>query len=185
MLGESSKAAGDTLETSKRVKTEPNSSSAKQPQQPPLNLSSLKGDLRLTYGGRAAGLVDRYFRSMLDLAVFSSNATFLVRCRALGVVPREYRVDCRDIKYTHHVVRILDECSFRLMLADLDYNRLRRAQVSRLLERLHKDLGKVMSPEDLRRMVVLGEAKYKNIFEATRDKKRGIFAELRKEYGID
>ncbi|XP_077562797.1 uncharacterized protein LOC144178663 [Haemaphysalis longicornis] len=183
MLDESAKGAGDTLESSMLDKTELNDSSAKQP--PHVSPSSLKRHLRKTYGRRPMELVNRYFRSMFDLASYANNAAFLMRCRAMRIVPRAYRVDCRDIKNTRHVVRILDECSYRLMLADLDYNRLRKVQVSRLLERLHEKLEKIMSPEDLSSVVVLAKAKYENIFEATRDKQRGMFADLLKEYDID
>lgn len=184
MPEESNKAAGDTLETSALDKTEmSDTSSAKQ--QSHSSPSSLKRHLRKTYGRRPMELVNRYFRSMFDLASFANNAAFLMRCRAMRVVPRAYRVECRDIKNTRHVVRILDECSYRLMLADLDYNRLRKVQVSRLLERLHEKLEKIMSPDDLRNVVLLAKGKYENVFEATRDKQRAMFNDLLKEYDIE
>ncbi|KAH7946407.1 hypothetical protein HPB49_024547 [Dermacentor silvarum] len=186
MPEESNKAAGDTLETSALDKTEMSeTSSAKQQQQSHSSPSSLKRHLRKTYGRRPMELVNRYFRSMFDLASYANNAAFLMRCRAMRVVPRVYRVECRDIKNTRHVVRILDECSYRLMLADLDYNRLRKVQVSRLLERLHEKLEKIMSPDDLRNVVLLAKGKYENVFEATRDKQRAMFADLLKEYDIE
>ncbi|XP_077548050.1 uncharacterized protein LOC144160737 [Haemaphysalis longicornis] len=182
-MGESNKAAGDTHEMTMLDKTQLNGSLTKQPQQ--LSRSSLKRHLLKTYGLRPLDLVNRYFRSMFDVAVYASNAAFLMRCEAMRIVPREYRVDCRDIKYTHHVARILDECSFRLMLADLDYNQLRKLQKSRVLERLREKLEKVMSTEDLSSVVLMAEAKYETIFETTRDKQRGIFTDLLKEYDID
>ncbi|EEC00726.1 reverse transcriptase, putative [Ixodes scapularis] len=184
MLEDSNKAAGDTLETStldKHDMSESSGSNSKQHVSP----SSLKRYLRKTYGRRPMELVNRYFRSMFDLASYANNAAFLMRCRAMRVVPRAYRVDCREIKNSRHVVRILDECSYRLMLADLDYNRLRKVQVTRLLERLHEKLEKIMSAEDLSSVVVLSKGKYESIFEATRDKQRNMFAELLKEYEID
>uniref|UniRef100_A0A1E1WZW5 Putative reverse transcriptase n=1 Tax=Amblyomma aureolatum TaxID=187763 RepID=A0A1E1WZW5_9ACAR len=182
MPEESNKAAGDTMETSALGKDDKMSDTSANKQQSP---SSLKRHLRKTYGRRPMELVNRYFRSMFDLASYANNAAFLMRCRAMRVVPRVYRVECRDIKNTRHVVRILDECSYRLMLADLDYNRLRKVQVSRLLERLHEKLEKIMSAEDLRNVVVLAKARYENIFEATRDKQRAMFADLLKEYEIE
>uniref|UniRef100_G3MMN1 Uncharacterized protein n=1 Tax=Amblyomma maculatum TaxID=34609 RepID=G3MMN1_AMBMU len=181
MPEESNKAAGDTMETSALGKDDKMSDTSANKQSP----SSLKRHLRKTYGRRPMELVNRYFRSMFDLASYANNAAFLMRCRAMRVVPRVYRVDCRDIKNTRHVVRILDECSYRLMLADLDYNRLRKVQVSRLLERLHEKLEKIMSPDDLRNVVVLAKARYENVFEATRDKQRAMFADLLKEYEIE
>lgn len=182
MPEESNKAAGDTMETSALGKDDRMSETSANQQQSP---SSLKRHLRKTYGRRPMELVNRYFRSMFDLASYANNSAFLMRCRAMRVVPRVYRVECRDIKNTRHVLRILDECSYRLMLADLDYNRLRKVQVSRLLERLHEKLEKIMSPEDLRNVVILAKARYENIFEATRDKQRGMFADLLKEYEIE
>ncbi|XP_075748063.1 uncharacterized protein LOC142813982 [Rhipicephalus microplus] len=188
MPEESNKAAGDTLETSALDKTEMSetSSNKQQPQQQPhASPSSLKRHLRKTYGRRPMEMVNRYFRSMFDLASYANNAAFLMRCRAMRVVPRAYRVECRGIKNTRHVMRVLDECSYRLMLADLDYNRLRKVQVSRLLERLHEKLEKIMSPEDLRNVVLLAKGKYENVFEATRDKQRAMFNDLLKEYDIE
>lgn len=187
MPEESNKAAGDTLETSALDKTDMSETSAnkQQQQQSHSSPSSLKRHLRKTYGRRPMEMVNRYFRSMFDLASYANNAAFLMRCRAMRVVPRVYRVDCRDIKNTRHVVRILDECSYRLMLADLDYNRLRKVQVSRLLERLHEKLEKIMSSDDLRNVVLLAKGKYENVFEATRDKQRAMFNDLLKEYDIE
>ncbi|KAK8768410.1 uncharacterized protein LOC144135124 [Amblyomma americanum] len=182
MPGESNKAAGDTVGTSTLGKDDNMSEASANKQQSP---SSLKRHLRKTYGRRPMELVSRYFRSMFDLALYANNAAFLMRCRAMRVVPRTYRVECRDINNTRHVVRILDECSYRLMLADLDYNRLRKVQVSRLIERLHEKLQKIISPEDLRKVVVMAKARYENIFEATRDKQRAMFADLLKEYEIE
>lgn len=182
MLEESNKAAGDTMEMNALEKNDMSESSGSKQHVSP---SSLKRHLRKTYGRRPMELVNRYFRSMFDLAAYANNAAFLMRCRAMRVVPKAYRVDCQEIKNTRHVVRILDECSYRLMLADLDYNRLRKVQVSRLLERLHEKLEKIMSPEDLSSVVVLSKAKYENIFETTRDKQRNLFAELMKEYEIE
>ncbi|XP_064469402.1 uncharacterized protein LOC135384110 [Ornithodoros turicata] len=183
MLEESNKAAGDTLETSTNLDKSVGDMSETASKH--VSPSSLKRHLRKTYGRRPMELVNRYFRSMFDLAAYANNSAFLMRCRAMRVVPKVYRVDCRDIKNTRHVIRILDECSYRLMLADLDYNRLRKVQVTRLLERLHEKLEKIMSAEDLRNVVLLSKTKYEHIFEATRDKQRGMFAELLKEYEID
>lgn len=185
MLEEANKAAGDTLEAAMVDKKELHDSSEQQLKQLHLRPSTLKWHLRMIYGRRLMVQVTRYFRSMSDLATYTSKVAFLGRCRAFGIVPREYRVECHDIKYTTHVTRILDEFSYRLMIADLDYHRMRKAQVSRVLERLHEKLEEVVSPEDLDSVVDLAEAKYENIFEATREKQRGMFAELLKEYGID
>lgn len=183
MLEDSTKAAGDTMESS--VLDQRNTSESSGSQKQHVSPSSLKRHLRKTYGRRPMELVNRYFRSMFDLAAYANNAAFLMRCRAMRIVPKAYRVDCGEIKNTRHVVRILDECSYRLMLADLDYNRLRKVQVTRLLERLHDKLEKIMSAEDLNSVVVLSKGKYETTFEATRDKQRNMFAELLKEYDID
>lgn len=183
MMEDSTKAAGDTLESSVLDKHKMSESSGSHKQQ--VSPSSLKRRLRKTYGRRPMELVNRYFRSMFDLAEYANNAAFLMRCRAMRIVPKAYRVDCREIKNTRHVVRILDECSYRLMLADLDYNRLRKVQVTRLLERLHEKLEKIMSAEDLSSVVDLSKGKYENIFEETRDRQCNMFAELLKEYEID
>ncbi|XP_077547956.1 uncharacterized protein LOC144160574 [Haemaphysalis longicornis] len=185
MMDECDKVSGDSPETSKRDNTEPSGSSAKLPQEPHLSRTSLKRHLRKTYGQRLLERVKRYFRCMLDHAAYASNAVFLMRCRAMRILPRDYRVECRDIKNTNHVVRILDECSYRLMLADLHYNKLRKAQVSSLMDRLLKKLEKNLSPEDLSSVVGLAKAKYENVFDATSYRQNSMFDELLKEYGID
>ncbi|XP_077559198.1 uncharacterized protein LOC144174390 [Haemaphysalis longicornis] len=173
------KAAGDTLDTGMLDETEPNDSSAEPPEKTPVSASTLSWQQRKIYGRRSTELVKSYFRCMYELA---THANFLMRCRAMRMVRRPYRVECDAIKNTRHVDRILDECSYRLMLADLDYNRLRKVQVPGLLERLHEQMKIIMSQEDLSSVVVMAKAKYENMFEgATRDKQRGMFAELLKE----
>ncbi|KAH9361810.1 hypothetical protein HPB48_003781 [Haemaphysalis longicornis] len=168
MLGHSNLASGDTRATSMLDKTGLNGSPVKKPPPPYLSRSTLKRHLRRTYGRRPMELVKRYFRSMFDLADYASYAAFLLRCRDMRIVPRCYRVECPDIKYTRHVLRILDECSYRLMLADLDYHRLRKLQLSSFLERVHERLEKIVSPEDLNAMVVLAKAKYNDIIHTSR-----------------
>ncbi|XP_050051664.1 uncharacterized protein [Dermacentor andersoni] len=174
---------GDTLEPIETSKTEGSDISVDSQQQ--LSPSSLKRHLRKAYGRRPMELVSRYFRAIFDLAAYANKAAFLARCRATRVVPPDYRVECRDIKNTRHIVRILDKCSYKLMLADLDYNRMRKVQVSRLLELLHEKLEKALSPEDLHNVLALSKAKYEKIFEATREQQRSLFTELLKEYEIN
>ncbi|KAH9360481.1 hypothetical protein HPB48_009656 [Haemaphysalis longicornis] len=142
--------------------TEPNDSSAEPPEKTPLSASTLNWQQRKIYGRRSTELVKSYFRCMYELA---THANFLMRCRAMRMVRRPYRVECDAIKNTRHVDRILDECSYRLMLADLDYNRLRKVQVSGLLERLHEQMKIIMSQEDLSSVVVMAKTKYENMFE--------------------
>ncbi|XP_075535737.1 uncharacterized protein LOC142571345 [Dermacentor variabilis] len=174
---------GDTLDAVETSKTEGSDISVDSQQQ--LSPSSLKRHLRKAYGRRPMELVSRYFRAIFDLAAYANKAAFLARCRATRVVPPDYRVECRDIKNTRHIVRILDKCSYKLMLADLDYNRMRKVQVSRLLELLHEKLEKALTPEDLRNVLALSKAKYEKIFEATREQQRSLFTELLKEYEIN
>ncbi|KAL1424745.1 hypothetical protein MTO96_019890 [Rhipicephalus appendiculatus] len=174
---------GDAVEQiDSSPKTDGSESSVESHQ--PLTPSSLKRHLRKTYGRRPMELVSRYFRAIFDLSAYANKAAFLARCRAMRVVPTDYRVDCPDIKNTRNVVRILDKCSYKLMLADLDYNRMRKVQVSRLLELLHQKLAKALSHDDLHSVLALSKAKYENIFEATREQQRATFADLLKEYKI-
>ncbi|KAH6948801.1 hypothetical protein HPB50_026384 [Hyalomma asiaticum] len=151
----------------------------------PLMPSSLKSQILRDYGRRPVKLVTRYFRGVLDFSAHANKAVFLDRCRSKTVVPAEYRVECPAIKNTSNVVRILDMCSYKLMLADLDYNRIRKAQVSRKLELLHEKLEKVLTSEDLQNVLALCEKKYDNVFKATRDKQRAMFADLLEEYEIN
>ncbi|KAH9360555.1 uncharacterized protein LOC144167232 [Haemaphysalis longicornis] len=164
--------------------TEPNELPGEQPGKPLVNASTLDRRLRKTGGRCSKELVNIYCRSMWDLATHANNAAFLIRCRAIRIVPRPYRVECDAIKNTRHVDRILDECSYRLMLADLDYNRLRKVQLSRLLERLHEQLKAILPLEELSSVEVMAKTIYENIFVATRNKQRGLFAELLKEYKL-
>ncbi|XP_077543385.1 uncharacterized protein LOC144155666 [Haemaphysalis longicornis] len=176
------KAAGDTLDTGMLDETERKELSAEQSGK---TASTLNRPLPKTSGRRSTELVNIYCRSMWDLATHANNAALLMRCRAMRIVPRRYRVKCDAIKNTRQVDRILDECSYRLMLADLDYSRLRKTQLSRFLERLHEQLKAILPTEELNSVVVMAEAIYENIFEATWNKQRAMFAELVKEYELE
>ncbi|KAH6946933.1 hypothetical protein HPB50_016179 [Hyalomma asiaticum] len=151
----------------------------------PFTLSLLKRELRKDYGRRAVELVCRYFRAIYNLSAYANKIAFLKRCRFMGVVPVEYRVECPDIKNTRNVVRILDTCSYKLMLADLKYSRMRKVQVSRLLELLHERLASLLSSKDLQKVLAFFKAKYESIFEETRLKQRAKLAELLEEYAIN
>ncbi|XP_077544513.1 uncharacterized protein LOC144156653 [Haemaphysalis longicornis] len=155
-----------------------------QPEKQYVNAATLDRQLRKTGDRRSMQLVNSYCRLMWDLATHSNNAAFLMRCRAMRIVPRPYRIECDAIKNTRHVDRILDECSYRLMLSDLNYNRLRKVQVYRLLERLNCQLKAILPPEELRSVEVMAKAIHDNIFVATRNEQRGMFAELLKEYEL-
>lgn len=176
------KAAGDTLDMGMLDEKEPKELPAEQLEKPRMTASTLNRPLRKVSGHRSTELVNIYCRSMWDLATHTNNAAFLMRCRAMRIVPWPYRVECVSIKNTYHVDRILNGCSYRLLLADLDYSRLRKKQLSRLLQRLHKQLKAILPPEELSCVVVMAEAIYENVFEATRNKQRGMLAELVKEY---
>ncbi|XP_077544512.1 uncharacterized protein LOC144156637 [Haemaphysalis longicornis] len=165
--------------------TEPKELPVEQPEKHPEKSVTLDRQLRKTGGRRSRELVNIYCHFNWDLATHANNAAFLMRCRAMSMVPRPYRVQCDAIKNTRHVDGILDECSYRLMLADLEYNRLRKTQLSRLLERLHGQLKAILPPEELRSVEVMAEAIYENIFVATGNKQRGMFAELLKEYELE
>ncbi|XP_077504900.1 uncharacterized protein LOC144114804 [Amblyomma americanum] len=192
MLEDASKACGDTLEACEQEKPEKVDAAEPAGEPPdqelelpmPSSPTSLKRHLRKAYGRRPMELVSRYFRSLHDLATFANNETFLSRCRDLQMVPPAYRVECRGIKNTQHVIRILDKCSYRLMLADLEYNKVRKVQVSRLLEIQHEKLKMIMTEEDLHYILMMSKEKYENVFEATRDEQRGAFAQLLREYEI-
>ncbi|KAH6946931.1 hypothetical protein HPB50_016177 [Hyalomma asiaticum] len=150
----------------------------------PMTVSSLKCQVFMEYGPHPKKLVSSFFRAIFNLSAYANKAAFLDRCRCKGVVPTKYRVKCPDIKNTGNVVQILDKCSYKLMLADLDYSRRRKAQVRRQLELLHEKLAKVLSSKDLQNVLAFSKAKYEKVFEATREKLRAKFAELLEEYEI-
>lgn len=147
--------------------------------------SSLKRQLLRHYGRRPVEIVSWYLRTTLDLSAYANKVAFLDRCRSKSVVPAEYRVECPDIKKNGNVVRLLDKCSYKLMLVDLDYNRLGKAQVSAQLQLLHKKLATVLHSEDLQKVLALCKDKYEKVFEATREKQRAMFAELIEEYELN
>ncbi|KAH8034481.1 hypothetical protein HPB51_024736 [Rhipicephalus microplus] len=150
-----------------------------------LALSHLKRHLRKTYGRRPMELVSRYFRAVFDYSTYTTKLAFLRRCRSMRVVPEEYRVVCHEIKNTRRIIQILDKCSYKLMLADLDYNQMRKTQVARLLELLHKKIEKALSHDDLQSMLNLSKIKYVQAFESARAKQRAKFDQLLKEYKLD
>ncbi|KAH6948803.1 hypothetical protein HPB50_026386 [Hyalomma asiaticum] len=62
---------------------------------------------------------------------------------------------------------------------------LGKEQVSAQLKLLYKKLATVLSSEDLQNVLAVCKDKYENIFEATREKQRAMFAELLEEYELN
>ncbi|KAH6948804.1 hypothetical protein HPB50_026387 [Hyalomma asiaticum] len=178
------KGCGDALEVSDVLEADGSDSSSVDSLEP-LIPSSLERQILRDYGRRPVEIVICYFRGVLDFSAYANKAAFLGRCRSKRVVPVQYRVECPDIKNTHNIVRILDICSYKLMVADLDYNRIRKGQVSRKLEMLHENLANVLSAQDLHNVLALCKEKYNSVLKATREKQRAMFAELLEEYKIN
>ncbi|KAK8779304.1 hypothetical protein V5799_019355 [Amblyomma americanum] len=173
-------AAGDATDTSALDKDDKMSETSANIRQ---SILSLKRHVRKTYGPRPMKLVSRYFRCITNVAVYAGRAAFLELCRLKPVMPQVYRVEYLGIKDVHHVIRIPDRCSYRLMMDDDKYVRMRRMRASRLLDRLYAKLEKIMSVEDLINMMILAIARYVNIFNATRDKRRAMFLDMIEKYG--
>ncbi|KAH6946934.1 hypothetical protein HPB50_016180 [Hyalomma asiaticum] len=151
----------------------------------PLTPTLVKRQVREDYGRRAMELVSRYLRVISDFSAHASKVDFLNHCRIIGVVPVEYRVHCPDIYSTRRVLRLLGICSFKLMLADLDYHGMRKVQLLRLLERLRESLASLLSSKDLQKVLALSKAKYESTVEDTRLKQRVKLEELLEEYEIN
>ncbi|KAH6944479.1 hypothetical protein HPB50_003363 [Hyalomma asiaticum] len=178
------KRGGDASEVLDGLKAHGNDSSSVDSTEP-LTLFSLKRKLRKDYGRRVMEPLSRYFRAIYDLSAFANKVTFLDQCRIMNVVPPEYRVQCPDINNTRTVVRLLGICSYKLLLADLEYSWARKDQVAHLLELLYEELAGVLSSEDLHDVLAVSKVKYENVFEATQEKQRVMFAELLEEYEIN
>ncbi|KAH6946932.1 hypothetical protein HPB50_016178 [Hyalomma asiaticum] len=176
MSNVATKGGGDASDVLDGLKAHGSGSSSVDSTEP-LTLFSLKRKLRKDYSRRAVELLSRYFRAINDLSAYANKITFLDQCRIMNVVPAEYRVQCPDINNTRNVLQAL--------LADLEYSRTRKEQVVHLLELLHDELAEVLSAEDLHDVLALSKVKYENVFEATREKQRTMFAELLEEYDIN
>ncbi|KAH9372850.1 hypothetical protein HPB48_009884 [Haemaphysalis longicornis] len=121
---------------------------------------------------------------MVEIAEWSSNLIFLARCLALEMIPRDSRVECRVRKCTRHIVRILNECSYRLILHYQDYSRLRKEKLRRSLLDLHEKLENILSMRDLNRVGDLAEVKYAKLFDYDMEFKSGVLGDLPEEYGF-
>lgn len=97
----------------------------------PLTPSSPERHPCKAYGRRPVELMEpvrpSYRRS---LAVNGNKMVYPARCRSIRVVPAVCIAEFAQIRDPRHVVRILDTSSYKLMLTDLDYNRMRK--VSRI-----------------------------------------------------
>ncbi|KAH6932046.1 hypothetical protein HPB50_002598 [Hyalomma asiaticum] len=123
------RARGASLEITSRPKTDGTSygSDSSVDSFRPLTPSSPERHPRKAYGRRAMELVEpvrpSYHRS---LAVYGNKVVYLARCRSIRIVPAVCLAEFFQIRDPRHVVRILDMCSHKLMLTDLDYNRMRK-----------------------------------------------------------
>ncbi|KAH6945529.1 hypothetical protein HPB50_008875 [Hyalomma asiaticum] len=184
MSAVATKGGGDASDVLDGLKAHGSGSSSVDSTEP-LTLFSLKRKLRKDYGARVMEPLSRYLRAIYDLSAYANKVTFLDQCRIMNVVPVEYRVQCPDINNTRNVVRLLGICSYKLLLADLEYSRTRKEQVAHLLELLYEELAGVLSSEDLHDVLAVSKVKYENVYQATREKQRAMFVELLEEYEIN
>lgn len=85
-----------------------------------------------------------------------------------------------SIRNTREVVRILDECSYRLMCHDQQYHMLRRAQLSKQLTRTEDQLENLLSMQDYQRLCAVVKAHRSDLFSRIRDEQRKAVDCLRK-----
>jgi len=129
-------------------------------------------------------LVKKYSDNRLSLAEYSNSIKYLTRCRQLGVIPSEYWQDTDQMKKTKNIQALLDEFSFRLMMADLDYNKRRRDQVSKHLQQLKPKLRDEISEEQMHRLNDVVSDEYNRLYISIKEEQRAKVVELLKAYDM-
>lgn len=95
-----------------------------------LNDESFKCNLCLRYGSLVQSSVDSYFQSAIELAKTMDRASFLGRCLNVHVTPKSHILKTDNVQNTWDVELILRRYAERVVKADLDFQRLRKNQVS-------------------------------------------------------
>ncbi|KAH6932881.1 hypothetical protein HPB50_010489 [Hyalomma asiaticum] len=120
----------DVLDSPKSDATSHGSDSSVHSLQP-LTPSSSQRQPRKVYGRRPMEIVQPVLPSHLrSPGVYGSKMVHPARCHSKRVVLVVRLAELSQMRDPGHVVRILDICSHKLMLTDLDYNRMRKAQLS-------------------------------------------------------
>ncbi|XP_022653121.1 uncharacterized protein LOC111267348 isoform X1 [Varroa jacobsoni] len=145
------------------------------------SLKNLRKQLRSHYNEKVMAMVARYIDEMELNAEIVNNINYLRRCRHLGIIPKEYWMINSSIRNTREAVRMLDECSYRLMCHDQQYHMLRRAQLTKQLARTEDQLKKLLSQQDHQRLCAVVKEHRSGIFSHIRDEQRKAVDSLRKE----
>ncbi|OQR77935.1 hypothetical protein BIW11_06741 [Tropilaelaps mercedesae] len=145
------------------------------------SLKNLRKQLRSRCDAKTMLVVTRYIEEMELSAEVVNNINYLRRCRDLCIIPREYWMINASIRNTREVLRMLDECSYRLMCHDQQYHMLRRAQLTKQLSRTEEQLEKLLSLQDHQRLCAVVRGHRSDLFSRIRDEQRKAVDVLRKE----
>ncbi|XP_022699589.1 knob-associated histidine-rich protein-like isoform X2 [Varroa jacobsoni] len=134
------------------------------------------------YLPKTANLMVRYNKLGSQFADFSNNVAFLTRCANMMMVPKSHRVYNDHVRNTRAVVRLLDQCSYRVMIADLEHNRRRKYQVMKNRERIEIRLKDIMSPEDFEEVRKICDENREVHFTEVKERQRKEYQDLLDEY---
>lgn len=141
----------------------------------------MRKHMRNQYNDKTMLVANRYIEEMERSAEIVNNINYLRRCRDLGIIPREYWMNNASIRNTREVLRMLDECSYRLMCHDQHYHMLRRGQLTKQLTRTEQQLEKMLTLQDYQRFCAVVKTHRNDIFARIRDEQRKAVDGLRKE----
>ncbi|OQR79545.1 hypothetical protein BIW11_05664 [Tropilaelaps mercedesae] len=134
------------------------------------------------YQPKAVNLMVRYNKLGAQFAEFSNNVAFLGRCANMMVVPKTHRVYNDHVRNTRAVVRLLDQCSYQVMIADLEHNHRRKVQVKKNRERIESRLAEMMSPEDFEEVRKICDENREVYFADMKERQRKEYQDLLDEY---
>ncbi|XP_003744139.1 uncharacterized protein LOC100905288 [Galendromus occidentalis] len=145
----------------------------------------LRERIKQKYQAKTVNLLVRYNKLGSQFADFSNNVAFLSRCANMSMIPKLHRVYNHEVRNTRVVVRILDQCSYKILMADLDHNRRRKYQVRKNRESVEHRLREIMSEEDFDEIQKICAENEEQHFSEVKEKQRREFSELVEEYKIN
>jgi len=126
--------------------------------------------------------VSKYIKNRLSLAEYANNVSFLSRCRNLKIIPEEYWQLNAQVRNTKAISDLLDECSYRLMMTNLEYNDLRKMQVSKWLRGARQKLVETLSEVEMSVFNTVLNNEYEGIFARIKEEQRKRVSDLLQTY---
>ncbi|XP_003744178.1 uncharacterized protein LOC100898609 [Galendromus occidentalis] len=127
---------------------------------------------------------NNYLKNQVELAKFKVTSEFLIRCRALSILPVQYRLSNSQVQNTLYMRRLLEGFSYQLMKAELRYSQKRCSQIERLLSGRYDSLKEIYDESLLKEIVSLVDSVHKRRYEEFLKIKNDDYQSLIEEYNI-